>query len=484
MSPIADCKLDEYLKQDRKDVQRELLWTLFGCLASVLEFLHSIDIRHDDIKPSRVSLKEGKITLMGFEHALDWSNLEVNRESDPHSAFTRRYAAPEVISYEGRSSLSDVWSLGCIFLMIWTYLNGKSLEDMQSYLEKGTGNRLGYADNLERVNMWITHLQELSDNKVDKAPAEWIRNMLTPDQQARWSARTLLDAINQHGDRFIGECCRMRGNKQDTSETYDRAGPARVSQEWVGSDLDQEGEDNAAEGEPSDAKQKASVTYSPFQRHSGLSNTTSPPNYVSLYEIDPGVTDVTPSSSTVQQQLERTYPTISNTEKPTSGRSSVRRWLDRAGAYIKGTGQKELDTQRHGDKKAPRFPEIPGEEARNPRLTEEQYWNLRRQRVHSPASSIRSSERPDGEGLSTPMPHPSQDYLEQPAKRRDIDERNRDYLVRMEKERYERERGGVRGFPERKIDEREAEWQAELRDELGKRNERDRQSDLRPRDGG
>jgi serine/threonine protein kinase len=481
MSPIADYRLDEYLRQDRENVQEEILWTLFGCLSSTLHFLHISFIWHKDVKPHNVLLKKEKIVLVGFGHALDWSELEDDQESGPPDAMTRRYAAPEVISHEERSSLTDVWSLGCIFLEIWTVLNGKSLGDMKSYLESGTDNLSCYADNLDRIDLWITHIQELSDNKVDKAPAEWIRNMLTPDQHARWSARTLFDAINQHGGRYIGECCRVRGNTQETSETYDTAESDPVSQERVWTDLDQEREDNLAESEPPDTEQIASASHSVPQKHSSLPQHTlyqtssRPPSYTSLNEIDPGVTDVVPSPSTVQQQSKPSSPAIPDTEskvgsplslkvttEPTTGRSSVRRWLDRAGAYI---GTKEPV------KKSYRYPMVPGEDLRNEDLqrTAEQYESLRRQRTRSPAPSIRSLEQPKSEGLLTPMPLPEQD---------DEERLRREHLARQAKERDRVRRN------REEAELMEAEWQMKLGDEL--RRERDElrnKLDPRPRDG-
>ena len=364
MSPIADCTLEEFLRQDLGNLQTEILWTLFGCLASVLHFLHSSFISHRDIKPNHVLLKGEDIVLVGFGYALDWSDLEDDRESGALAAFTRRYAAPEVISDDERSPLTDVWSLGCVFLEIWTVLNGESLEGMNSYLEKGTDNTSCYADNLERVSLWITHLQELPDNKVDKAPAEWIRNMLTPDQRARWSAQTLFDAINQHGGRFIGECCRVRGNKQQTSETHDMAESDAVSRKWVWTDPDQGTEDKMVEGKSSNAASGATPKHP----------------YIDIVAQRPttALSQGTAASTTSNEQSKIKDLLRKNlTSDSGSGQSRIRRWFDKAGAYISGTGQEEPDTQQHKNKNAHEFPEVPGEESRVHNLprTREQLTN-------------------------------------------------------------------------------------------------------------
>jgi serine/threonine protein kinase len=481
MIPIADYTLDEYLGQDRENVQEELLWTLFGCLASILHFLHISFIWHKDIKPYHVLLKKEKIVLVGFGYALEWSDLAHDQESGPPDAMTRRYAAPEVISCEERSSLTDVWSLGCVFLEIWTVLNGESLEDMKGYLESGTDNLSCYADNLERIDLWITHLQELSDNKVDKAPAEWIRNMLTPDQQARWSARTLLDTINQYGGRFIGECCRVRGNTQETSETYDTAESDPVSQERVWTDLDQGTKDNMAEGKPSTAEQIASASYSTTQKHPSLPHhalhvtTSRPPSHDNPNELDlisppvPGVNRIATSSTEQPQSTSAFLETLAIRRQPTNkpgpletsgrhstiesplrrqptfepapGRSRVRRWFDKAGAYITGTDQ----------------------EGHNNNKKKYEY-----DRVTTPPG-IQNSERPKGEGLSTPMPRSVRD---------DQERFESEYLAGLADERDKMRRN------REEMERKEAERLIKLRDEL--RRERDElrhELDPRPRDG-
>ena len=162
--------------------------------------------------------------------------------------------------------------------------------------------------------------------------------------------------------------------------------------------------------------------------------------------------------SKIEDSLRKNLPTDSG-----SGRSRIRRWFDKAGAYIVGTGQEEPDTQRHKSKNAHEFPEIPGEELRVQNLprTREQLTSPSLEELPGIQPSIRFSERPDGEGLSTPMPVPAQD---------DEERLRREHLARQAKERDRMRRN------------RE---EMEVRDEL--RRERDELRhglDPRPRDGG
>lgn len=89
------------------------------------------------------------------------------------------------------------------------------------------------------------------------------------------------------------------------------------------------------------------------------------------------------------------------TARSSAGRSRVRDWLENASVRMSEATHRELDTKEHKNKKAYKYPMIPGEDKVNEYFsrTSEQFTELRMQRVASSASSIRSS---NGEGPSTP----------------------------------------------------------------------------------
>ncbi|KAH7378755.1 kinase-like domain-containing protein [Pyrenochaeta sp. MPI-SDFR-AT-0127] len=95
-----------------------VLHKAFGCLASGLAFMHLKKIRHKDIKPQNILIHQGSVLYTDFGYSLDWNNfVNSTTEGSPHS-LTRRYSAPEVLEHEKRNSLSDVFSLGCVFVEI------------------------------------------------------------------------------------------------------------------------------------------------------------------------------------------------------------------------------------------------------------------------------------------------------------------------------------------------------------------------------
>src|SRR5689334_6446879 len=76
MAPVADCNPNEYyvLARECRD-KRSLLRSFLGCLANALHYIHSIRIRHRDIKPHNILIKSDRILLTDFGIALDWENL-------------------------------------------------------------------------------------------------------------------------------------------------------------------------------------------------------------------------------------------------------------------------------------------------------------------------------------------------------------------------------------------------------------------------
>ncbi|KAF2996448.1 hypothetical protein E8E13_003841 [Curvularia kusanoi] len=96
----------------------------FGCLVGALAFMHDQRIRHKDIKPHNVLVHSGTVLFTDFGYSLDSSQNSHSTSEGTPSFLTRRYCAPEVRQYEKRNSSSDVWSLGCVLIEIFSALTG------------------------------------------------------------------------------------------------------------------------------------------------------------------------------------------------------------------------------------------------------------------------------------------------------------------------------------------------------------------------
>lgn len=212
MSPVADYNLKDFLAQSvLPSGARSFLRTFFGCLAAALGYLHDSQIRHKDIKPQNVLVKGHQIFLTDFGISLDWSELGQSTTTGV-TIKTPRYCAPEVAEHMPRNSFSDLWSLGCVFLEIWTALKCRTIQALFEYLEGHGSKSTRYYLNQDASIAWCK-LLEAEAALGDNPPFAWISGLMQPDQDERWTTRRLLDEIKEVNDdpdtpfAFSGLCC-------------------------------------------------------------------------------------------------------------------------------------------------------------------------------------------------------------------------------------------------------------------------------------
>lgn len=237
MSPVADCNLRDFLNPGPSNFtgQLSLLRNFFGCLAAALCYLHENCIRHKDIKPANILVKDHQVYLADFGISLDWTELGESTTLGPSTAITHRYCAPEVAELYPRNSSSDLWSLGCVFLEIWTVIKGLTIADLIAHLERSDTMSTYYYLNYEGVLTWLSTVSEKAGVPSDNAPQSWIFNMLKIDRKARWSARNLLDSIQEVNRdvevifNFSGLCCIEDLEFPESVHSTDSDGEADVS---------------------------------------------------------------------------------------------------------------------------------------------------------------------------------------------------------------------------------------------------------------
>tara|TARA_R110002003_G_scaffold6_9_gene337 strand:+ start:1632 stop:3824 length:2193 start_codon:yes stop_codon:yes gene_type:complete len=140
LQPVAsDGDLEEFLAEYR-DIAREqeaegststrvtamtgVLMQAFGCLAAGLAFMHEKRIRHKDIKPRNILVHKDMVIYTDFGYSFDSNGFTRSTTEGRPDFLTRRYSAPEVLSYEERNSKSDVYSLGCVYIDVASALTG------------------------------------------------------------------------------------------------------------------------------------------------------------------------------------------------------------------------------------------------------------------------------------------------------------------------------------------------------------------------
>ena len=211
MVPVADCNFVDYFAAAATDEAKRCdLMTFFGCLAHAVQYLHEVKIRHRDIKPENILVKGDKVYLTDFGISLDWENL-TRSTTTKDTAKSLVYCSPEVAHCEKRNSSTDIWSLGCVFLEMWTVLNGRSVQDMRQFFKLKSESYRFY-ENIPYFEEWESTLR--SDSLLPVTPETWINGMLQEDPDKRESANSLYMKISYdstHGKNlsnpFCGECC-------------------------------------------------------------------------------------------------------------------------------------------------------------------------------------------------------------------------------------------------------------------------------------
>jgi tRNA A-37 threonylcarbamoyl transferase component Bud32 len=134
--------------------------TFFGCLSNAVSFIHDCHVKHMDIKPKNLlvrlrGIQEYKIYIADFGIARAYKTA-ADSFTDSPVAFTRAYAAPEVVYQDARGLSADVFSLGCVFIgMLATILSSPTHNRRQVLLELRTASGdASFYKNIDLVRRW------------------------------------------------------------------------------------------------------------------------------------------------------------------------------------------------------------------------------------------------------------------------------------------------------------------------------------------
>ncbi|KAE8362769.1 kinase-like domain-containing protein [Aspergillus caelatus] len=114
---------------------------VYGCITSAILYIHNRKIRHKDIKPSNILVDRNSFYLTDFNVSEDFEDRDSTVTARTRFDGTEIYAAPEELSGENRSRKSDIYSLGLVFLEVFTFLMGRSRKNMEDTI--GTTSDLG-----------------------------------------------------------------------------------------------------------------------------------------------------------------------------------------------------------------------------------------------------------------------------------------------------------------------------------------------------
>lgn len=210
LSPAGDCNLSQYYAMAGNDINKvSIIRSFYGCLAKAVQYLHDHKIRHRDIKPQNIIVKDDEVYLADFGIAYSWENL-TGSTTTADSGKTQMYAAPEVMGSQPRNETADIWSLGCVFFEMATVIKGKMVAALRDeYFHPRTESRF-FCHNVKHLASWAESLRSQGRPEDDMAFG-WAQLMLQEQPDERPDARTLCNLIAEDSAScdlmFCGTCC-------------------------------------------------------------------------------------------------------------------------------------------------------------------------------------------------------------------------------------------------------------------------------------
>ena len=227
LEPVADSNLKQFMNGGplTSTVEQHRFRTYFGCLAHTIRFLHdaSIETLHKDIKPENILLKDGRLILTDFGTAFDWSKTgQSMTRSNAGDHRTPRYQSPEVANSSEFHRSSDIWSLGVVFLEMVTFLRGKRIAEMDTFLQNNGARHTAIHLNLDAAMNWFEQLQvHGKGSPIDNEPLSWIKLMLNREHSNRPTAAAVYqDIATFHDGMFCGRCCLDAESSSSADEDY------------------------------------------------------------------------------------------------------------------------------------------------------------------------------------------------------------------------------------------------------------------------
>ncbi|KAF4972103.1 hypothetical protein FSARC_1243 [Fusarium sarcochroum] len=224
LSAIEPTSEDQILHSTTK-CPLEFLRNVIGCIARAMAYCHRNDVRHLDIKPSNILLKADRVYLADFGVSRDVSGQDQTMTEGVPG--TERWRAPELYADNGSSmQLSDIYSLGLVFLNIATVLYNVRLaefDEVLRYPSRNTQEEQLY----EREKKLKVHLEKLTSHALVTPPfmftyegqetvrprpiVNLIARMTTSNPKNRLHADKIDDKLSMLGgihQIYHGECCK------------------------------------------------------------------------------------------------------------------------------------------------------------------------------------------------------------------------------------------------------------------------------------
>ena len=206
--PVAEYDLKAFFEKCSEEKYHENLTSQinpwFENLLDALACTHKNKIRHRDIKPTNILIKEKAVYLCDFGLARDFSGQQSSASHGSIVEGTPEYRAPENNSDQRRGPLADVFSLGCVFSELLGVKHGKSAADYRTLRGKP------FRECLPTVRDWVDSFRDL-ETYHSRILCNVIMSMIQEDPSKRIKSEEALDI-------FRGE---RRNYEKTTRFSYD-----------------------------------------------------------------------------------------------------------------------------------------------------------------------------------------------------------------------------------------------------------------------
>lgn len=196
----ADGDIGSYLDGQKPIGKTKQISGWFRCLASVIAYVHGMGIRHRDIKPPNILVKNGRVLLADFGISKLGIGITLPTTVPMMArARTPQYAAPEVNNGATRGRSADMFSLGAIYLemLVAHSFPWKRAGLREAREVRNDQSDMSYGSRLEQVRGWMETLKsEMGDNhRWQRVIIQLCQNMLQEDRDERPSAEKVLSVI-------------------------------------------------------------------------------------------------------------------------------------------------------------------------------------------------------------------------------------------------------------------------------------------------
>ncbi|KAF2827007.1 kinase-like protein [Ophiobolus disseminans] len=221
--PVAP--ISKWVVTDLVSKAKDRLMESFGCIAEAVNYLHSQNIRHKDLKPSQVLLSPKGLWLADFGWSNDMSDFSRSATSG-RDRMTVKYQAPERAGGHPCGRAEDIFALGCIFLemSVWAAEGSPPPSPISPWSEKGWSFQ-GHLNDIHRIldvrlrSSIQAHscafdrllMQMLSMNPLDRPDIELVLSQLSNPPFRSPSEQTSLN-------RYFGPCCQRKTARSSLSQ--------------------------------------------------------------------------------------------------------------------------------------------------------------------------------------------------------------------------------------------------------------------------